>query len=245
MHNSTHRWTRRLDRLIWVGLAVPAVTAIVAVTASADVITTSSVLSSTRSAIATQSSVHVVFKAHSSATSTTEEIIADIGKSAGSETVSEGSADVAIRLTPTFAYVSGNSSGLTKIFAMSAAGAKKVGRDWESWKAGSAQYENLKSDLTMSSVAKLLPSAKGTTLHSESTHGARIYVLKWSTGATASVPKLSSTFTISAGHVTLPMTLTSTASGGTSVTTTLSKWGEPILVQAPPATSVISSPKVG
>src|SRR5271155_2112006 len=79
-----------------------------AATYAADV-SSASVLTAARTAIAAQTGVHVVFTAHSGSTGLTEKITADVGTTAGTETIFEGSADVAIRVTPTFAYVSGNS----------------------------------------------------------------------------------------------------------------------------------------
>jgi hypothetical protein len=57
--------------------------------ASAAVVSTGSVLRSAKAAIAVQTSVHVVFIAHSRASSTTEKIIADVGTTSGSETLFE------------------------------------------------------------------------------------------------------------------------------------------------------------
>jgi hypothetical protein len=235
---------RCLGRTLAVGLIILTFSAALESAASAAGATTASVLSSARSAIAGQASAHVVFTAHSGNSNTTEKIIADVSSTGGTETVFEGSADVAIRVTPAFAYVSGTSSGLTTLFGMSAASAKRIGRDWESWKSGSSQYRILKNDLTMSSVSALLPKASGTTLTTTRVHGAQMYVLKWTTGATDSVPKLSNTLTISAGGQQLPMTKTSTASGGTSTTTVVSQWGEAVIVRAPPNTSTIASSQI-
>jgi len=236
--------THRFGGVIALGLSLLVASVAGETTATADGVSTAPVLTSTRLAIAQQTSAHVVFTARSGPSSTTERIIADLSKGGGTETVFEGSSDVAIRLTPMFAYVSGNSSGLTNLFGMSAASAKKVGKDWESWEVGTSQYRNLKTDLTMSAVTELLPKVKGTTLTSGTSHGARIYILKWTTRATASVPKLSNALTIRASGLSLPITMTSTASDGTKITTEISKWGESLVVPAPPTASTISSSKV-
>jgi hypothetical protein len=209
-----------------------------------DGVSAAGVLSSTKAAIATQTSAHVMFTAHSGTTGTTEKIVADVGTTSGTEDISEGSAKVAIKVTPAFAYVSGNVAGLTKLFGLSSSQARTVGHKWVSWKAGSSQYKNLRSDLTMGSVAALLPKAKGTTVSTKTAGGVGLYVLRWTTAATSSVPRLSNTLTVSSSTPVLPLTDTATASGGTKVTTVLSKWGEAVVVQAPPATSTISSAKV-
>jgi hypothetical protein len=91
------------------------------------VVTPSSVIGTAKLAIAQQASAHVVFVAHADSPSKTETIVADVGRASGTETVTEGTADLAIRLSPSYAYISGNSSGLTTIFGMSSADAKKVG----------------------------------------------------------------------------------------------------------------------
>ena len=209
-------------------------------TAFAATVSTASVLAASEAAIAGQSSVHVVFTARSGGSSSlSEKIVADVGPTSGVEAIVEGTADVAVRVTPSFAYVSGNSSGLTTVFGLSSADAKKLGRDWESWKAGSKQYANLRSDLKMSSVEALLPKVKGTKLSA----GSGTNVLRWTTPATSSIPKLANTLTLSADGTNLPITKTATATGGTKVTTTLSKWGEKVAVSAPPASSTMPSSK--
>lgn len=207
-------------------------------TASAAGVTTASVLKSARTSIGNQTSAHVVFTAKSGSTSATEKIVADVGTSGGVETVTNGSAELTIRVTSTHAYLKGNQSGLTTIYGLTSAQAKKVGKDWVSSKAGTSQYSGLKSDLTMTSVKSLLPKAKGTRL---STDSAGLYVLKWSTAATSSLPSLSNTLIVSTGTPTLPLTETSTAAGGTKATTKLSKWGEAIAVATPPLSSTIAS----
>jgi hypothetical protein len=214
-------------------------------TVSGTGVSTGAVLNSTRAAIASQTSAHVVFTGHSSSTSTTEKIIADVGRTSGTEDISEGSAAVAIRVTPSFAYVSGNASGLTTLFGLSASQARKVGHKWVSWKAGTSQYKNLHADLTMSSVTALLPKAKGTTVSTKTVGGVGLYVLTWTTAATSSVPRLSNTLTISSGAPVLPISDAAKASGGTKITTALSKWGEVVVVATPPASSIISAAKAG
>jgi hypothetical protein len=55
---------------------------------------------------------------------------------------------------------------------------------------------------------------------------------------------LSDTLTVSAAGATLPVEETMTASGGGLETITFSKWGEPVVVSAPPAGSTISYSKI-
>jgi hypothetical protein len=213
-------------------------------TASAAVATVGSVLQAAKAAIATQAGVHVQFVARSSSTSKTEKILADIGRTSGAETISVGSAHLAVKVTPSRGYASGNTAGLTTLFGLSAAEAKKAGADWVSWKVGTSQYSDLKADVTMTSVTALIPKADGTKLSSAVTNGARLFVLTWTIPGTSSTPQVSNRLTISASGMALPVEATSTASDGTTATTTLSRWGEPVQVGAPPIASTIASSKV-
>ena len=185
-----------------------------------------------------------MFVAHASSSSTTEKIVADVGLTGGVETLSEGKADLAIRVTPSYAYVHGSSSGLTTLFGLTAAQAKKLGKSWESWKQGTKQYSNLKADLTLSSVTALLPKAKGTTLSTEVTDGSTLYVLTWKSAATSSIPKLSHTLTFSAMGASLPIEETETSSTGVKVETELSRWDEDVNVLVPPVASTVASSKI-
>jgi hypothetical protein len=206
--------------------------------------TTSSVLTAAKSALGKQTSVHLVLASRSSSTSVEEHLEADLGKTSGIETISEGSETATIKLTPTYVYLSGNSSGLTKLFGMTSAEAQKVGRDWVSVKAGTTQYKDLAASITVSSVAGILPPAKGTELYSPGPPAKKLYTLKWDNAATSSAPALANTLTLSAVGATLPVEETTTASGGGKETVGLSNWGEHVLVSAPPAGSIIPLSKV-
>ena len=105
----------------------------------------------------------------SSSTSVTEHLEADLEKTSGVETISQGSETAIVRVTPTYAYLSGNSSGLAKIFGLTSADVNKVGTHWVSVKAGTSQYKDLAASMTISSVASVLPAAKGTELSTSTT----------------------------------------------------------------------------
>jgi hypothetical protein len=231
--------SRAVRRSLLLGLSSVVLPLALSTPASASVVDPSPVLAHTRAAIAGQDSVHVVFAAHAGSSSVTEKILADVGTKTGAETVLEGAADLAVRVTTDFAYVSGNSAGFTTLFGLSAADAKLVGKRWVSWRAGTKQYANLASDVTMSSVISLLPKAKGTTASKESVS----YLLKSTTAATKSVPKLTNSLTISA-ESNLPSKAESTSPTGTNVTTTLSHWGAPFTVKTPPPQSIIDFSKI-
>jgi hypothetical protein len=200
------------------------------------------VLQSAKTAITSEPGVHVSFVVVNSS-SVTERIAADVGASNGTENVSSGKASLLVRLTPTYAYISGNSSGLTSIFGLSSAEAKKLGKNWVSYRKGTSQYSDLVSNVTVSSVTAVLPKAKGTKVSTARTGGTSSYVLKWKTAATSSSPTLSNSLTISQGG-SLPARETSSDSSGTKVTTTFSKWGEAVVVDAPPASSTIASSRL-
>lgn len=241
--NVNRRSSKALAPLAVGTAAMVASVALGAATPIAGAMTTSSVLSSAKKAIAKQTGVHLVLSAKSK-TSSTETLIADLGGKTGSETITEGKASVKVKVTAKFGYISGNSSGLTTIFGLTAAEAKKLGKSWMSLKASTSQYSQLKSDVTVASVKGVLPAAKGTKLSKTSRKGARLYVLKWTTAATSSAPKLSSSLTVRASGAALPLEETASSSSGTKETADFTKWGERVVVTPPPAKSTIASTKV-
>jgi len=99
---------------------------------TAGTVTTSSVLRATRAAITAQTSAHEEFVARSSASSVVEKIVANVGATSGSETVSDGKEHLTVRVTPTAGYIRGNQTGLTDLFGLTAAQAKKAGSHWVS-----------------------------------------------------------------------------------------------------------------
>jgi hypothetical protein len=212
--------------------------------ASAAAVTTSSVLAAAKAAIAKQSSVHLVLTMKPSSSSSTEKAIGDLGEKSGAEYVSLGKANLTLKVNPTDGYVSGNSSGLTTLFGLTSAQAKKLGKDWAAVKTGTSEYSGFKSGLTISSIMGMLPAAKGTKLSTEVVKGAKLYVLKWTAAATSSTPALSDTMTVSAVGVTLPVEETMAASGGGKETIIFSNWGEHVVVNAPPVGSTIAYSKI-
>jgi len=234
-----------------VGLAGLAASTVIAAPANADVApagsvlkTAGSVLKTAGSAVAAQSSAHITFSAVSPSSALNEKIVADVGTKSGTETLTEGAAMLSVRVTPAAGYITGSSTGLTSLFGMSAAQAKTVGTKWEVWKPGTSEYTNLKSDVTVASLTSLLPKAKGITVSTHASNGDKRYVLKWTTAATGKTPKLSNTLSLSATKANQPTEETSTDADGVKVTTKISKWGEPVVVRAPSASSTIDSSKV-
>jgi len=213
--------------------------AVLGAPASAGTVTAAAVIKEAKAAIATQSSAHLEFDADSTSSSSTEQIVADVGAGAGRETVTDGTAVLHVTVTPQDGYISGSASGLTSLFGMTSAEATKVGKRWEFWKKGTVQYKDLESVISVKSLASLLPKSKGTTL---STQGSD-YVLTWTSAASGSTPKLKNTLTIAKG-TNLPVEETSTDASGEKVTTTISKWGEAVAVHAPPAGSAVAASKI-
>jgi hypothetical protein len=203
--------------------------------------TATSVLNAAKAAIAKQTGVHLVVFSKSGSTSNT--VTADLGSNVGTESIVSGTASATIRVTPDYGYLDGNSDGLTTIFGMTAAQAKKVGKGWISMKSGTSQYTDLKSGATVSAITGVLPAAKGTTLSTTASGGSRVYVLKWTTAATSTSSKVLNTLTISAVGSALPVQESASTSSG-SGTTTFTKWGEHVQVGAPPANSTIAYSKV-
>ena len=211
--------------------------------ASAGTVTTHSVLKRAKSAIAAQSGVHVVFVADLKR-SVRENLVADVGATGGSESVTEGKEVLAVRVDSSFGYVRGSQSGLTMLFGLSSKQAKALGTKWESWRAGTNQYANLKADVTLVAVKALLPKSVSTKLSTEIVNGSKSYVLKWTAAASGSQPALANMLTLSAGTF-LPTRATTTASSGVKLTTNLSRWGERVQVSAPPAGSIRTSSSIG
>jgi hypothetical protein len=215
-----------------------------AVTASAATPTLGSVLAAAKGAIAKQKGVHLVVASKSSSSSVTERVVADLGAKDGYETVSAATATVTVRVTPAYAYLSGNTKGLEEIIGLSAAQEKKLGGNWMAMKAGTQQYASFANDITAPSVTAVLPKPAGTKLSTEVASGVHLYVLKWSSKATSSSPALSISLTLSARGATLPVEQSTTAANGSKQTAVFSKWGEAVHVQVPPARSTVTYTKV-
>ena len=201
----------------------------------------SSVINTTKATIANEPGVHVLLTSKTSSTST--KLVADIGATSGVETITKGSDRATIKVTPTYAYLSGNAAGLISLMGLSTKEQKKVGTDVISMKAGTTPYKSLKSSITIPVLANLLPTAKGTTYSTRDIDGTPYYELSWTTKATSSTSKSKSVLTLSAGTAVLPIRELSTSSSRTG-TTTFSKWGEHISVSVPSASQIIPYSKV-
>ncbi len=190
-----------------------------------------------------EKSVHLVVRGTQSSAKGVEQIVVDAASRQGREEITKGKATIYLRLTPTFAYFTGNPTGLSQIFGFSAAQAKKIGKHWVSVKAGSTQYTTLRSAVIVSSVQTMLPTTERAKVSTVTVHGIRRYRLRWITAAAGSAPQLTNVMTFTMGSHILPVTDQMTASSGAE-SITFSRWGEKVIVPLPPKHTVLSLTKV-
>jgi hypothetical protein len=238
--NKLRRYRLDLIPVALCTLAVVSATPLIA-QASTQNPTASSVLKATQAVVAKETSVHVLHLSKSG--SATTSIVADVTKNTGSETISSGSKHVTIIVTPTYVYLSGDSTGLTSLMGLTAAQQKKVGSRSISMKAGTTPYSDLAASATISLVDAVMPAAKGTTVSTQKIDNKKYYDLKWTIKATSTAPNATSLMTISFGGSALPVKETITASTGVA-TTTFSKWGERVTPVAPSPSSTVTYAKV-
>ena len=191
------------------------------------------VITATKAALARTSGVHVVVE--TTLDKTVSSVVADIGKTSGTETYTRGDETFTISVTPKYAYLSGSKTGLTKLMGLTVAEQAKVGGSWIVMKKGSPPYATFASNLTTGAFANLMPPAKDTTLLTQRAKVDGGYQIKWVEPATSSAPKSTTIMTISAGSQTLPIEEAVTTSEGNS-TTTFTKWGETVHIATPSPT---------
>ena len=232
---------RRLSLIsVALGLVLALAVAPIAAQASVSNPTTKSVLKAALKAMGKESGVHIYV---TSTMGTVKSIVVvDIGATYGQETITSGSSNVKIIVTPTAAYLRGSATGLTTIMNLTAAEQKKIGNLSVVMKAGSPEYESFHSNLTTSVLKSILPVAKGTK-YKVSRDSAKDYQLTWKTAASQSNSATKSVLTISSGSKTLPIkeVITGSTGGGT---TNFSMWGENVTEQAPAAANTIPYAKV-
>lgn len=202
--------------------------------------TASSILALTKISLANQVGVHVYHVSKSASAKTT--IVAEVGKTSGVETITSGAGHVTITVTPSYAYLSGNSAGLAAIMGLTAAQVKKTGAASITFKKGTTPYASLAASATTSLLGNLLPTVKGTTLSTSHSGSSKFYELSWTTKATSTAPKEVAVMTISNSARLLPTQETITASSG-SASTTFTKWGE-VVNPAKPSTSFVTYAQV-
>jgi hypothetical protein len=195
--------------------------------------TSASVLASAIKSLNKESGVHIVVTTVDKKVDSS--VVADIGKTSGTETYVSGAETFTITVTPKAAYLYGSKKGLTKLMGLSASEQSKVGGEAIVMKAGTAPYTTFHSNLTSSAFSQLLPKAKGTSLLAKRDKATKGYQLSWTTAKTSSTPKELSVLTISSGLKSLPLKESVATSAGSSHTA-FSKWGESVQVHVPSKT---------
>jgi len=208
-------------------------------TASAGVESAGSVLKTAKAAIAAEAGVHVTFVARSSSTSKTEAIRADVGPTSGVETISVGQARLAVRVTPPMVCQ-------REFLGADDALRAELGRRQEGRCRLGVVADRLQSVLGPQGGCHhgigACPASEDPRHDAVDRGRRRRHPLRLEmddprnqlrTQAVEPAHRL--------GGGTLPAEATSIASGGTKATTTLSGWGEQILVNAPPIASTIAS----
>jgi hypothetical protein len=194
---------------------------------------TASVLASATKTLNKQTGVHIVVTTVDKKVNSS--VVADIGKTSGTETYASGTETFTITVTPKAAYLYGSKKGLTKLMGLSATEQSKVGSEAIVMKAGTSPYTTFHSNLTSSAFSQLLPPAKGTSLLAKRDTTTKGYQLSWTTAKTSSTPKELSILTISSGSKALPLKESVTTSTGSSHTA-FTKWGESVQVHVPSKT---------
>lgn len=234
---------RTIPALVALTSACALPTALSASEAAAAPLTAKTLVKAVKVELGKQKSVHLVVRGTQHSVKGVEQIVVDAASRQGREKITKGKADIYLRLTPGFAYFTGNAKGLSEIFGFSAAQTKKIGKHWVSVKAGSSQYTTLRAAVLVSSVQTMLPTTEPAKLSTVTVDGARRYRLRWITAAGGSAPKLTNVMTFTTGPHILPVTDQMTASSGAE-SITFSHWGEKVIVPRPPTRTVLSLTKV-
>jgi hypothetical protein len=203
----------------------------------------SSVITAADDSILGQKSVHILItSAAGGAGTATQRIAADIGTSAGVESITGRAGRAAIRVTRRAAYFTGDQAGLTAYMGLKATDAARVRSRWVEIKSGSSEYQDLAAEDTMSSLpASILPSATSSVrMRTDTVSGQQVYVLTWKARASDAATTISARLVLTAGRTVLPVTETLTGAGQTKEVT-LSHWAERFAVPVPGSTVPYSS----
>jgi hypothetical protein len=171
-----------------------------------------------------------------------ERIASQVGTSSAAETITQGSAVAAIRLTPQSAFVSGNSAGLTRLIGLPAAAAKRAGDHWIEVAKGTAEYTDLATEETIAALpASILPlDVAPVTLKHELLAGGLADVLSWeATTTSGSGTQLHESLVLAPGASHLPQSET-TDTGKQSERVVFLDWGRPFNVTAPTRGTVVA-----
>jgi len=116
--------------------------------------TAASILAAAKISLTKEQGVHVKVVTFAGKVNST--LVADIGRVSGSESYVSGNETFTITVTPTYAYLSGSASGLTKLIGLSSAEQKKVGTASMTMKKGTTEYTTFQSDMTAGAFDQLL-----------------------------------------------------------------------------------------
>ncbi|HUY07217.1 MAG TPA: hypothetical protein VMU99_08165 [Acidimicrobiales bacterium] len=189
-------------------------------------------------AIATMHSVHLYISATQASPRVVETISQDSGLNSGSQNVATGSEHASVRLTPSNAYLSGNSSGLSAFFALPPDDLPLVGTKWIVIKSGATQYKTFVNTIEFKNLFKnLVPSTKPLSIRATTMHSIASYVLHWQIKSGTATTNLN--LYIPENGKKLPIAETA-VSGTTVEQSVLSHWNERIVIKVPTNTIAIS-----
>jgi hypothetical protein len=210
-------------------LPVPGLTA-----AQQNTVVATSVINAADDSMLTQKGVHIVITDQAASSAAAQRIVADIGTVTGTETITDGTTNAAIRITSKAAYFTGDPTGLTAFLGLSPASAGKVASRWVAIKAGTTEYQALAAENTIASVpSSLLPSAADAVqVRTATISGRKTYVLDWKAAASGSSPAYRAQLILTVTPQILPVSET-IATSDASKTVTFSRWGSPFTVTAP------------
>ncbi len=202
--------------------------------------TSKSILAAMKRAMAAEDSVRCVVTAYDASTKVTTTITEDAGRKRGLESLMVGEAKILFRLTPTAAFVSGNTAGL-KLLGLTSAQLKIVGKKWIFTKPSTSQYSGVDEAVTikplLQTVQSLLPKNSKVVMTTGRVNGQAARILKWSTISSKKVAHL--VLDVTANGPSLPIRLIKDQ-GKSTASLTFSNWGEPIHVLVPTSTVTLT-----
>ena len=194
----------------------------------------SSILTAAQDTMLTETGVHMVITDQLAGKAVGQRITADLSSVTGTEQIGYGSATAEIRITRQAAYFTGSKTGLTSYIGLSDSAAAKAGRHWVMIKSGTAEYQDLSAENTLSTLpSSILPTASQVSKVSTATRsGQKVYILDWTTTPSGSPTPISVSLTVAATPKVLPVSET-LATTGESKTVTFSNWGKAFKVAVP------------
>jgi hypothetical protein len=199
-------------------------------------------LSETARSILSESGVHMTITGYTQhGNSLAERIVVDMGKQISKEQITQPTAHAEIDVTPTAAFLSGNTQGLTTLIGLTSKETLRVGSRWVEAKKGSKTYSNFKAEDTLASLpSSIFPAASdAVALTHKREHGRTINVLTWTATISNSAEKLTERLEITDGAEPLPIEEGTTA-GSDRQTVSFARWGDHVTVATPANSDVVS-----